>query len=111
MSDGEGCTCMAYGEHECCCDVDWTEQRVYDLQDEVASLRKALNDDHKWHSVEDTYPEIDSPVLYYFEVTGIAVGRYHGQGAFGGSRGHLHDEVTHWMPLPQAPSIERKNNE
>jgi len=44
MSDGEGCVCYAYGESECACGVDWTEQRVYDLQDEIVLLRKALND-------------------------------------------------------------------
>ena len=60
---------------------------------------------NKWISVVDELPLLDAPVLYYFEVTGIAVGRYHGEGAFGGGRGYLHDEVTHWMPLPDPPKI------
>jgi hypothetical protein len=44
MSDGEGCVCYAYSESECGCGVDWTEQIVYDLRDEVAIFRNALND-------------------------------------------------------------------
>ena len=38
------CTCAAYGECECGCGADWTDQRVYDLQDEVVIFRDALND-------------------------------------------------------------------
>ena len=44
MSDGMDCDCGAYGECECGCGADWTDQRVYDLQYEVKYLRKTLND-------------------------------------------------------------------
>ena len=42
MSNGIGCICAAYGECECACGADWTDQEVYDLREEVAGLRKAL---------------------------------------------------------------------
>jgi len=44
MSNGDGCECAAYGECECACGADWTDQRVYDLQYEGIILRKALAD-------------------------------------------------------------------
>jgi hypothetical protein len=42
MSNGEGCDCGAYGECECGCGADWTDQRVYDLQDEVKELKATI---------------------------------------------------------------------
>ena len=60
----------------------------------------------EWISVKDQLPELDAPVIYYFEITGMAIGKYHGDGAFGGGRGYLHDEVTHWMPTPAIPDGE-----
>ena len=63
---------------------------------------------NEWISVDDEFPKLDAPVLYYFEATGIAVGKYHGCGAFGGGRGYLHDEVTHWMPTPEIPSTTKE---
>ncbi len=49
MADGADCKCGAYGEHECGCGVDWTDGRVYDLEDKleeaavtIAVLRKML---------------------------------------------------------------------
>ena len=42
MSNGEGCVCYAHGECECACGVDWTDQRVYDLQDEVKELKAVI---------------------------------------------------------------------
>ena len=32
---GKGCTCYAYSEGECCCDVDWTEPEIYKLREQV----------------------------------------------------------------------------
>ena len=43
-TEGQGCECGAYGEHECGCGADWTPNEVYELRDEVTVLRKALND-------------------------------------------------------------------
>jgi len=42
MSNGYRCECGAYGEHECGCGADWTDQRVYDLQDEVVRLEAII---------------------------------------------------------------------
>ena len=36
------CDCGAYGECECGCGADWTDQRVYDLQDEVKELKATI---------------------------------------------------------------------
>jgi hypothetical protein len=43
MSDGIGCTCCARSESECCCDVDWTPQEVYELRQRVAELESKRN--------------------------------------------------------------------
>jgi hypothetical protein len=29
---GKGCQCYAHGEHECVCNVDWTDPEVYELR-------------------------------------------------------------------------------
>lgn len=54
-----------------------------------------------WISVEEDLPELNQEVMYFFEVIGAAHGWYYGEGSFGGKRGYLHDEVTHWMPLSE----------
>ena len=43
MSNGDGCECGARCEGECGCSVDWTDQYIYDLQEEVAILQEAVN--------------------------------------------------------------------
>lgn len=44
MADGKGCTCAAWNANECCCDVDWTPQATYDLQDQVKALTAENSD-------------------------------------------------------------------
>jgi len=58
-----------------------------------------------WISVDERLPEKDEPCLYYFEVTGISKGMYLGDNCFGGKRGFLCGDVTHWMKLPPAPIV------
>jgi hypothetical protein len=43
MADGKGCTCMAYGPHECACDADWTPQEIYDLRAVVVASVEAIS--------------------------------------------------------------------
>ena len=71
----------------------------------------------EWISVEDRLPEEGQRVIYYFKHTGISIGRYTraqwndpetgevvSEGdMFHGPDGFLTDDVTHWMPLPDAP--------
>ena len=40
---GKGCTCYAYSEGECCCDVDWTDPKIYDQQATIVKLVEALD--------------------------------------------------------------------
>jgi len=35
---GEGCTCAARSESECCCEVDWSDPEVYTLRRKVEQL-------------------------------------------------------------------------
>jgi hypothetical protein len=55
-----------------------------------------------WIAVEDALPEVGQSVWYFFEVTGVTDGHYHGLEdglhTFGGKRGFLGGDVTHWMP-------------
>ena len=39
---GKGCTCGAYGESECACGVDWTDPKIYELENEIAMLKALL---------------------------------------------------------------------
>ena len=64
-----------------------------------------------WIRIEDKLPEENQRVLYYFEGTGIDIGRFT-QNAFPSvgkmntfvsSGGWLTDDVTHWQPLPDKP--------
>ena len=82
----------------------------------MRSSRDGFNGDwhklmSKWISVEDRFPEEGQRVIYYFERTGIDIGKYwqgkknydKGINYFGGNRGFLGGDVTHWMPLPDSP--------
>lgn len=61
-----------------------------------------------WISVEDELPEEDQTCWYYFEVTGVSFGKYLGNNCFGGHRGFLCGDVTHWRPqaVPAPPKGE-----
>lgn len=65
-----------------------------------------------WISVEDRLPEKDQDVLYFFEVTGVHSGKYlgihDGYECFGGDKGWLCGDVTHWQPLPAPPTDKPK---
>ncbi len=61
---------------------------------------------NKWIKVKDKVPKDGQKVIYYFEYTGISVGRYekikgkdakYGTNCFYSKRGFLTDDVTHWM--------------
>ena len=59
-----------------------------------------------WVKVEDKLPKEGQRVIYYFKETGISCGRYmktESGDFFCGPAGWLTDDVTHWMPLPDAP--------
>jgi len=71
----------------------------------------------EWISVSDKLPEEGQRVIYFFEHTGISIGKYKKtiikddetgeiwdmMDTFYGLDGFLSDDVTHWMPLPEAP--------
>ena len=61
----------------------------------------------KWIKVQDELPQENQHVIYYFECTGVSSGIYckgiDGMDCFVGVDGWLCDDVTHWMPLPEAP--------
>jgi hypothetical protein len=46
---------------------------------------------------EKNLPEVDSDVFYFFEFTGVSKGQYYGGNCFGGNRGFLTGDVTHWQ--------------
>ena len=41
---GKGCECSAHNRSECGCDVDWTDPRIYALEDEVERLKELVNE-------------------------------------------------------------------
>ena len=46
---------------------------------------------------ESTHPEQDRELWYYFEYTGVSLGKYYGEWEFAGDRGFLTGDVTHWQ--------------
>jgi len=63
---------------------------------------------HEWIKCSERLPEKDQRVLYYFMVVGIHAGRFkygtcQGDALFASAAGFLSGDVTHWMPLPEAP--------
>ena len=68
-----------------------------------------------WIKVDDRLPEVGQKVIYYFEHTGISIGKFmkaennedcqYGN-IFYGKSGWLTDDVTHWMPVPEKPKEE-----
>jgi len=61
--------------------------------------KRRRSDMSEWISVRDRYPDkIGTKVWYYFEYTGVNQGEFLGEDYFGGERGVLGGDVTHWMP-------------
>ena len=79
----------------------------------------------EWILVKDQLPEEGQDVIYFFEFTGVSVGKYTLEdigefmpgatmNVFYGKGGWLGDDVTHWMPyrpgpLPKPPEGFNKN--
>lgn len=68
----------------------------------------------QWINMKDRKPENGQEVLYYFDICGVNYGKYSRvweedeqrfYDCFYGSKGFLCDDVTHWMPMPEPPSI------
>lgn len=65
---------------------------------------------NNWIPVTDHYPKEGQKVIYYFKITGIDRGVFYFATpqviggfeekfrCFGGDRGYLCEDVTHWMP-------------
>jgi hypothetical protein len=49
---GKGCTCNAWGEHECCCDADWTDPRIYELLKALETVEWVDRLSSDMHTVE-----------------------------------------------------------
>lgn len=43
---GKGCQCSAYYEGECACDADWTDPRVYELEQKLAEVKSQVQKAH-----------------------------------------------------------------
>ena len=66
----------------------------------------------KWIKIEDKVPPEGVNLLYFFDCTGVSLGQYYGIDeeycyetghVFASADGWLTGDVTHWMPLPDAP--------
>jgi len=49
---GKGCQCCAKSEIECCCDVDWTDPRIYELERERDEARREAE---RWQRIANDY--------------------------------------------------------
>lgn len=85
------------------------DNRFCDLVDET--LKEFFHEawdaalDSQWVSVEESLPEDQQEVLYYFEITGITLGKYEAEtNCFYSRLGFLRGgDVTYWMPSPKKP--------
>lgn len=82
----------------------------------------------EWKSIAtDGYPEIGKPLWYFFEYVGVHFGKYYGADTmkyeddegiereyfihyFGGEKGFLGDDITHWMYFEDGDEKPEKPN-
>ena len=66
----------------------------------------------QWINIKDKAPEDGQRVIYYFAPLGMFMGHYerckgeaaiYGTHCFSSAHGFLTDDVTYWMPAPDAP--------
>ena len=81
----------------------------HDDKEAVDIVFEALREQPRWISVEERLPEKDKDVMCYSNKNGGHMffgyrGWISGEWMEGGSL-HIGD-VTHWMPLPDAPEVE-----
>lgn len=62
---GGGCTCAAYSESECCCDVDWTNPKIYELEDKLENYKELLD------LITGVYKLSLTPTAKYFMIQDI----------------------------------------
>jgi hypothetical protein len=89
--------------------TDIQNQDIADFNRDVQLVRAALREQPRWISVEERLPETYyQDVLVYDEIDGcqfIAVLTYQGQWLVPHYEGYNFN-ITHWMPLPDAPGVE-----
>ena len=81
-------------------------QALYILLDTLSA--RAAQEPDGWVSMSDRLPEVDLEVWYYFEITGVNYGKMlsgtcQADAVFGGRKGFLTGDVTHWMYAPLPP--------
>ena len=69
---------------------------------------------NEWISMKDRKPRQGQHVVYYFNTTGMQIGKYRrtkdGADVFYCGFCFLTDDVTHWMPVPKPPTTEKKGD-
>mgnify|MGYP001611057392 CR=1 FL=1 len=97
------------------------DEELFDRDRVIEQLRKSMRDEfhdfmnkkNGWISVKDTPPSRDVPILVYGDVFHFPVSvRWKEDGTYGepgffqeGDEDDIkEDDISHWMPLPEAPS-------
>ena len=85
-------------------------ERLEALRVTVEKLEAMREEDFRWISRQEGFPQKDQAVIYYFDVVGAHPGHYrgldtseHGYGLdvfTGDFGGFLGGDVTHWVPRP-----------
>ena len=97
------------------CDGEWPEKSniTFDYKTDAARITELENALNVWTSVEDRLPEDGfSHCLFYSKSEDIcAVGGMHKGVLQVNDEDVFHNNVTHWMPLPEPPAIAKGEKE
>ena len=100
-AEGECKDCQLYGKIAC---VETLCKYALDLIERLTAENAALREKKQWISVTEKTPEYDMPQLA-LNADGEALIANYAYGEWFDTWGQAVD-VTHWMPLPEAPEVE-----
>lgn len=90
--------------------IVWQEEQIKNLETAIRVYRSCLEHNNKkvgwckqseWISVEERFPDKNTFVLVW--CGNVAVCQYLTKNIWFTGAGYVSGEITHWMPLPEAP--------
>lgn len=83
-------------------DEEEKELHTQDIQESFINGAEWADQHPHWISVEDGLPK-DGQYVATINTVGVKDVRHYSRGKWYSNFGNEYDDITHWMPLPQAP--------